>query len=111
MGSCFESSSTKWDLNFAESSPNGPKWTRERLKAVSPKNSENGGTGGALRPQSPTEGKHGSALTFAQAKSSRNDRRRGRRSSDRRRLLDTRWKKKALRPPHVSSSRANATGS
>ena len=40
VGSCFESSSTKWDLDFAESSPNGPKWTREWLKAVSPKNSK-----------------------------------------------------------------------
>ena len=51
MGSCFESSSTKWDLDFAESSPNNPKWTLEWLKAMSPKNSKNGGTGGALRPK------------------------------------------------------------
>ena len=56
VGSCFESSSTKWDLDFSESSPNGPKWTQKWLKAVSPKNSENGGTGGALRPKTLRKG-------------------------------------------------------
>ena len=111
MGSCSKDPSINRGPDFAESGPNGPKRTWERLKTVSPKNSENGGTGGALRPQNPTEGKHGSALTFAQAKTSRNGRRRERRRSDRRRLLDTQWKKKVLRPLHVSSSRANATGS
>ena len=27
VGSCFKGSSTKWGLDLAESSPNGPKWT------------------------------------------------------------------------------------
>ena len=37
VGSCFEDSSTKRDLDFTESGPNGPKRTQEQLKAVSPK--------------------------------------------------------------------------
>ena len=56
VGSCFEGPSTKRGLDLAESSPNGPKRTRERLKAVSPKNSENGGTGGALCPKTLRKG-------------------------------------------------------
>ena len=103
VGSCSEDSSTKRDLDFTESGPNGPKRTREWLKIVSPKNAQIGETGRGLRPQNPTGGRYGSALTFAQAKSSRNDRRREGRSSDHRRLLDTRRKKKALRPPQGSS--------
>ena len=56
MGSCFEGSSTKRGLDLAESSLNGPKWTRERLKAMSPKNAENGETGRGLRPKTRQEG-------------------------------------------------------
>ena len=111
MGSCFESSSTKWDFDFAESSPNGPKWTRERLKAVSPKNAKKVRNGRGSPPQNPTEGRYGSAVTFAQAKTSRNGRRRGRRGPVHWRLLDTGRKKKAQRPPHGSSSRSITTGS
>ena len=56
VGSCFEGLSTKRGLDLAESSPNGPKWTRERLKAVSPKSAENGETGRGLRPKTRQEG-------------------------------------------------------
>ena len=56
VGSWFEGSSTKRGLDLAESSPNGPKRTWERLKAVSPKNSKNGGTGGALHPKTLRKG-------------------------------------------------------
>ena len=56
VGSWFEGSSTKRGLDLAESSPNGPKRTQERLKAMSPKNSKNGGTGGALHPKTLRKG-------------------------------------------------------
>ena len=111
MGSCFEGPSTKRGLDLAESSPNGPKWTREQLKAVSPKNAENGETGTGSPPQNPMEGRCGSALTFAQVKTLRNSRRRGGRSPVHRRLLDTGGKKKVQRPPRGSSSRSNTTES
>ena len=51
MGSCFEGPFTRRGLDLAESGPNGPKWTRERLEAVSPKNLENGKRGGVSAPK------------------------------------------------------------
>ena len=56
VGSCFEGPSTKRGLDFAESSPNGPKWTREWPKAVSLKNAENRETGRGLPPKTLQKG-------------------------------------------------------
>ena len=71
MGSCFEGSSTRWGLDLAESSPNSPNWTQEWHEAVGPKNAEKARNGRGSPPQNPTEGRCGSALTFAQAKTLR----------------------------------------
>ena len=56
VGSCSKDPSTNRGPDFAESGPNGPKRTRERLKTVSPKNSKNDGTGGLSAPKTLRKG-------------------------------------------------------